>query len=162
MTNFHRSLLNGYLSHFAFNLEQYFIISVFSNLLPIFLIYSECENFHFFCFPKKGSIFQVRSVYQFRHILRSEERRVGKECSEPCRSRWSPYHQKKKKKKKEKKKKKKKVKVLTLRVNQKNRKKIGKYGNNKILFEVESKMTEISVQKRSMEICHNIEKFLEN
>ena len=23
---------------------------------------------------------------------RSEERRVGKECSEPCRSRWSPYH----------------------------------------------------------------------
>ena len=25
-------------------------------------------------------------------INRSEERRVGKECSEPCRSRWSPYH----------------------------------------------------------------------
>ena len=24
--------------------------------------------------------------------IRSEERRVGKECSEPCRSRWSPYH----------------------------------------------------------------------
>ena len=23
---------------------------------------------------------------------RSEERRVGKECSLPCRSRWSPYH----------------------------------------------------------------------
>ena len=23
---------------------------------------------------------------------RSEERRVGKECSSPCRSRWSPYH----------------------------------------------------------------------
>ena len=22
----------------------------------------------------------------------SEERRVGKECSSPCRSRWSPYH----------------------------------------------------------------------
>ena len=21
-----------------------------------------------------------------------EERRVGKECSSPCRSRWSPYH----------------------------------------------------------------------
>src|SRR6188508_3736564 len=29
---------------------------------------------------------------------RSEERRVGKECIEPCRSRWSPYHLKKKKK----------------------------------------------------------------
>ena len=25
-------------------------------------------------------------------ILRSEERRVGKECMEGCRSRWSPYH----------------------------------------------------------------------
>ena len=23
---------------------------------------------------------------------RSEERRVGKECDIPCRSRWSPYH----------------------------------------------------------------------
>ena len=27
----------------------------------------------------------------FAHI-RSEERRVGKECVQPCRSRWSPYH----------------------------------------------------------------------
>ena len=25
-------------------------------------------------------------------IERSEERRVGKECVQPCRSRWSPYH----------------------------------------------------------------------
>ena len=25
-------------------------------------------------------------------VERSEERRVGKECIEPCRSRWSPYH----------------------------------------------------------------------
>src|SRR3546814_16885223 len=24
--------------------------------------------------------------------LRSDERRVGKECVSPCRSRWSPYH----------------------------------------------------------------------
>src|SRR3546814_5477572 len=26
------------------------------------------------------------------HIVRSEERRVGKECVSTCRSRWSPYH----------------------------------------------------------------------
>src|SRR3546814_12873723 len=26
---------------------------------------------------------------------RSEERRVGKECVRPCRSRWAPYHYKK-------------------------------------------------------------------
>ena len=25
-------------------------------------------------------------------LVRSEERRVGKECSKQCRSRWSPYH----------------------------------------------------------------------
>src|SRR3546814_7738756 len=26
------------------------------------------------------------------NTFRSEERRVGKECVRPCRSRWSPYH----------------------------------------------------------------------
>src|SRR3546814_2312099 len=26
------------------------------------------------------------------HEVRSEERRVGKECVSTCRSRWSPYH----------------------------------------------------------------------
>ena len=31
-------------------------------------------------------------AYHDRAGWRSEERRVGKECSEPCRSRWSPYH----------------------------------------------------------------------
>ena len=29
---------------------------------------------------------------QFVDVERSEERRVGKECCTPCRSRWSPYH----------------------------------------------------------------------
>ena len=32
-----------------------------------------------------------REINEFRQT-RSEERRVGKECSELCRSRWSPYH----------------------------------------------------------------------
>ena len=32
------------------------------------------------------------SVLMERLELRSEERRVGKECCTPCRSRWSPYH----------------------------------------------------------------------
>ena len=27
-----------------------------------------------------------------QNLLRSEERRVGKECPSKCRSRWSPYH----------------------------------------------------------------------
>src|SRR3546814_1829319 len=37
-----------------------------------------------------------RDAAERRHVLgrtlRSEERRVGKECVSTCRSRWSPYH----------------------------------------------------------------------
>ena len=33
-----------------------------------------------------------RRLNEAKEQMRSEERRVGKECSEPCRSRWSPYH----------------------------------------------------------------------
>ena len=28
----------------------------------------------------------------YQRFVRSEERRVGKECVSTCRSRWSPYH----------------------------------------------------------------------
>ena len=31
-------------------------------------------------------------IERARQLGGSEERRVGKECSLPCRSRWSPYH----------------------------------------------------------------------
>ena len=34
---------------------------------------------------------QARQVNP-RELMRSEERRVGKECASMCRSRWSPYH----------------------------------------------------------------------
>src|SRR3546814_14042379 len=34
------------------------------------------------------------------NTMRSEERRVGKECVSTCRSWWSPYHEKKKKRNK--------------------------------------------------------------
>src|SRR3546814_12538805 len=38
----------------------------------------------------------VRDLLKLHHgKLRSEERRVGKECVSTCRSRWSPYHSKK-------------------------------------------------------------------
>ena len=44
-----------------------------------------------------GSLKRLKTDYVdilllHRPDARSEERRVGKECSEPCRSRWSPYH----------------------------------------------------------------------
>src|SRR3546814_7438385 len=38
-----------------------------------------------------------RIAHMRQEIDRSEERRVGKECVSTCRSRWSPYHEKKKK-----------------------------------------------------------------
>src|SRR3546814_20126078 len=40
-----------------------------------------------------GQRFEARGV---AGALRSEERRVGKECVSTCRSRWSPSHSKKK------------------------------------------------------------------
>ena len=39
--------------------------------------------------PNCGSSVQLRGMGS---SLRSEERRVGKECGVMCRSRWSPYH----------------------------------------------------------------------
>src|SRR3546814_7502485 len=33
-----------------------------------------------------------RRVQTLHAVVRSEERRVGKECVSTCRSRWSPYH----------------------------------------------------------------------
>ena len=42
-------------------------------------------------FDVLGSAPLIRKLAQ-RVEDRSEERRVGKECSSPCRSRWSPYH----------------------------------------------------------------------
>src|SRR3546814_18308391 len=39
-----------------------------------------------------GSLQTVEPVYPLTAGLRSEERRVGKECVSTCRSRGSPYH----------------------------------------------------------------------
>src|SRR3546814_17134505 len=35
------------------------------------------------------------AAWPVQGLIRSEERRVGKECVSTCRSRWSPYHYKK-------------------------------------------------------------------
>ena len=34
----------------------------------------------------------VTTLVTYGESVRSEERRVGKECASMCRSRWSPYH----------------------------------------------------------------------
>src|SRR3546814_11699881 len=53
-------------------------------------------------FPVDDLSRRQRSSHDSRNVaahpaIRSEERRVGKECVSTCRSRWSPYHKKKKK-----------------------------------------------------------------
>src|SRR3546814_9290405 len=37
-----------------------------------------------------AELYSTRIFY--RHLVRSEERRVGKECVSTCRSRWTTYH----------------------------------------------------------------------
>ena len=44
------------------------------------------------CKKKHLTSFQLIILGFAGVILRSEERRVGKECASMCRSRWSPYH----------------------------------------------------------------------
>src|SRR3546814_4703579 len=41
----------------------------------------------------RGAVYAVASgACDIALAMRSEERRVGKECVSTCRSRWSPYH----------------------------------------------------------------------
>ena len=38
------------------------------------------------------TLIKIAKLHNVSVDYRSEERRVGKECDELCRSRWSPYH----------------------------------------------------------------------
>src|SRR3546814_16362935 len=47
----------------------------------------------FFGFGEDAGMTELEQpVGEAQRTLRSEERRVGKECVSTCRSRWSPYH----------------------------------------------------------------------
>ena len=65
--------LGGNLKNLAFILDNYFA-DIFQGGIHILPPY-----------PSSGD-------RGFAPITRSEERRVGKECTSWCRSRWSPYH----------------------------------------------------------------------
>ena len=54
------------------------------------VVLNECAGILQYC----QQVFEGLKAYKTKdgRTVRSEERRVGKECSLPCRSRWSPYH----------------------------------------------------------------------
>src|SRR3546814_16948403 len=41
---------------------------------------------------RSGALIEKRELPMYYFKIRSEERRVGKECVSKCRSRWSPYN----------------------------------------------------------------------
>ena len=43
-------------------------------------------------YAAKAAGVDIDYVTLLKSATGSEERRVGKECEVPCRSRWSPYH----------------------------------------------------------------------
>src|SRR3546814_6408689 len=73
-------------------------------ILPLIVLYKVGDAFAgslTTAFLLKGLGFTLTEVGAVNKTVsliatRSEERRVGKECVSKCRSRWSPYHQKKK------------------------------------------------------------------
>src|SRR3546814_11841102 len=52
------------------------------------LILNEAGDFFFEAVSRVLNELEIETA----RLLRSEERRVGKECVSTCRSRWSPYH----------------------------------------------------------------------
>ena len=79
----HDYLKNNYgYSDFQIGQIRYTIISILSDVSKLIIM----------------GIFFILTDYFFQYLaaiatlLRSEERRVGKECRLYCRSRWSPYH----------------------------------------------------------------------
>ena len=67
-------------------MESEFTTFATANVMVSSITYDAAEKLA----PKIGAIDGVHSV-EF-DATRSEERRVGKECTSWCRSRWSPYH----------------------------------------------------------------------
>ena len=68
------------------NIEKDVLVKIIEDVFLAMLKkkYGTTDNFGIFVNMEKGEI----EIYQSKEIVRSEERRVGKEC----RSRWSPYH----------------------------------------------------------------------
>src|SRR3546814_14037901 len=56
--------------------------------VPRYKITDPCDHADMLADP----VFVEYGLNRLDTVIRSEERRVGKECVSTCRSRWSPYH----------------------------------------------------------------------
>src|SRR3546814_15283797 len=54
--------------------------------------YEGADSLGLSCGQKMGLVVLPQALKVVIPPMRSEERRVGKECVRTCRSRWSPYH----------------------------------------------------------------------
>src|SRR3546814_8682762 len=69
-------------------LQQRMLVAAFKRLRPGgVLVYSTCT-----IAPEENEAPVDHLVRHHAEAVRSEERRVGKECVSKSRSRWSPYH----------------------------------------------------------------------
>ena len=88
--------LLAYLNHFKipkflFKTEYLFIYFKKSDLLKYMFFSVLASSLSFLAFKLEGLVIPYFFSMKING-LRSEERRVGKECCSWCRSRWSPYH----------------------------------------------------------------------
>ena len=60
--------------------------------LWLITVFSTFSTMHLLAHAVWAQAALVAGAVELAVVRRSEERRVGKECCTPCRSRWSPYH----------------------------------------------------------------------
>jgi hypothetical protein len=68
------------------------ITLIIYTIYPIIFIITNKKTRAFIKYLEENSGFPILSPSNKVKKIRSEERRVGKECWKQCRSRWSPYH----------------------------------------------------------------------
>src|SRR3546814_14401467 len=73
------------------------IVTIKAGILVMFVAIGsgaiDPSNWTPFIPPNEGGFsYGWPGVFRAASVIRSDERRVGKECVSTCRSRWSPYH----------------------------------------------------------------------
>ena len=74
--------------------KLFFLIAAVITTIMFFMVaFNEVYFEKYFLRIKKNQLYYLANeIKNPRLLVRSEERRVGKECLRLCRSRWSPYH----------------------------------------------------------------------